>query len=178
MNEELVSRLRFMKKMLGVMGIALVAVVCLCVIVYFMFGTEPKTPVTPEQMWDVLVARGYEPQDITESYIEDNPDAKAYLNRFFVLDKDDLHFEFYDLNDEDRAFSIYSNVYNYIYTQKRSVPYAQHDTSVQNYAIYTLKSSGEYSVVIWVENTAIYAYCDEENSYLISEILTDIGYFS
>ena len=58
MNEELVSRLRFMKKMLGVMGIALVAVVCLCVIVYFMFGTEPKTPVTPEQMWDVLVARG------------------------------------------------------------------------------------------------------------------------
>lgn len=177
MNEELVSRLRFMKKMLGVMGIALVAVACLCVIIYSMFGTEPKTPVTSEQMWDVLVTRGCEPQDLTESYIEDNPDAKAYLNRCIVGEKNELHFEFYDYASLTNAWSKFKNAYAVI-RQKVIGPYAEHQTSVQNYTIYWLESGGKYYIALYVENTMIYAYCDEENSYLISEILTDIGYFS
>ena len=155
----------------------IVVIVGLILILTPLLTAEPKTPVTSEQMWDVLVDHGYEPHDLTESYLSDYPSAKLKLNKCFAIQKNDLHLEFYDYVDMKSAASKNTTARSYILENKMSVPYAEHDTRLRNYCIYTLTAGGEYSVALYVENTAIYAYCHEENANALAEIMYDIGYF-
>lgn len=175
MNEELTSRLRFMKKALGVGAVAIGGLTCFCILIYLLFFTTPKTPVTSEHLWDVLVSYGYEPSDVTDTYkYEDAAD----LNRCFGFEKDDLHFEFYDYNNKASAKNKSMQMSAYLANHKKIYPYSNHKTYIDNYSIYTLVSSGKYYVAIWVENTALYAYCNEENAEALNEILTEIGYIT
>ena len=173
MNEELVSRLRFMKKALGVGAIVLGGLICFCILIYALFGTTSKTPVTSEHLWEVLVSHGYEPTDVTDTYTYEDA---AYLNRCFGFEKDDLHFEFYDYNNKASAKNKSMQMSAYLANHKKGYPYQERNTFVKNYSIYSLVSSGKYYVAIWVENTAVYAYCDEENAPLLGEIFSEIGY--
>lgn len=155
----------------------IVVIVGLILILTPLLTAEPKTPVSSEQMWDVLVDHGYEPHDITESYISDYPSEKLKLNKCYVIQKDDLHLEFYDYVDMNGAFGKNRVARSYILDNKMSVPYAEYDTRLRNYCIYTLTAGGEYTIALYVENTAIYAYCNEENADALAEIMYDIGYF-
>ena len=42
--------------------------------------------------------------------------------------------------------------------------------------MYSMSSNGTYYISIWVGNTAVYAYCDEEYTSELGKILTAIGY--
>lgn len=146
---------------------------------YFLFtvGGGPKEPATVEQVTEVLASQGYIPQDITERYYKQDPDFKRNLIKCIAMQKDDIHFEFFTFTNRNGAINIYGQAHALLFQKKIGTSYVEHKTSVENYRIYTLKVDGTYNVAIYVENTAVYAYCDEENAGAISDILAEIGYF-
>ena len=156
--------------------LALGAAICLCFFFYIAFFPESKTPATPEQMWDVFVSQGYEPHDATQRYIKEYPNAEDVLICCYVVETDDLHFEYHNFNNDGDAFNIYQQARSYLYDENAHLPSAETEKSMSNFSIYTITAGGKYSVAIWVGNTAIYAYCDEENASLIDEIRKEIGY--
>ena len=146
------------------------------ILIYFFVNGKPKTPATTEQVRDAIISFGYEPQDITEQYHNENPDLKQNLNNCIIAQKDDMRFEFYDFTDENSASNLYRLAWSEI-MKTRETPYAEVDTMIANYCIYSLKTPKLYSVAIYVGNTAVYAYCDAANRTKVDEILTKIGYF-
>jgi hypothetical protein len=157
-----------------VFAIALIFFVLLIFII-IKVSTVPKTPATAEQVWDVLVSQGYKPQDITEKYI--NKDPSSDLVKSIVIENDDMRFEFFVFNSENSAIDLYGQAHSLIVRTKNALPNSEYDTKVANYCIYTLTAKGISNFAIYVGNTAIYAYCNEENTGKISQILRDIGYF-
>lgn len=146
-------------------------------IVFFSFIAVPKTPATTEQVKSVITAQGYEPKDITEQYYESDPGFKSVLNRCISFDKNDIHFEFFDFNNDNSAINVFSQVYQEV-SYKYNDPYSiEIDNRIANYRIYTLDSLGKYNVAIFVGHTAVYAYCDSENKIEIDKILDAIDYF-
>ena len=74
----------------------------------------PKTPATVEQVKSAIVDQGYETKDITELYYKSDPEFKNTLNKCISFEKDDLHFEFFDFNNDNSAVNIYSQAYQEI----------------------------------------------------------------
>lgn len=74
-------------------------------------ATKPKTVATSEQIWNAISAQGYEPQDITESYYNHDSGFKNVLLKCIAFEKDDIHFEFFDFNNNNSAIDIYSQAY-------------------------------------------------------------------
>lgn len=151
----------------------------ICVLLGIIFaiaigGSKPKEPATAEQVWDIMVSHGYQPYDVT--YQNDTLDSSN--EKCIAFKKDDLQFEFYVFNSKKRAVNAYGVFYTDFILNKNHIAKAEHKTKAANYAIYTLKVSGTYYVAIYVGNTAVYAYCNEENAHEIGDILTEIGYFS
>ena len=157
----------------GYLKLALVIIFFIVLaIVFFNFFSVPKTPATTEQVKSVMIAQGYEPKDITELYYESDPGFKSVLNRCISFDKDDIHFEFFDFNNDNSAIDVYSQVsYKYNYPDSIEIK-----NQIANYTIYTLDSLGKYNVAIYVGHTAVYAYCDSENKDKIDNILDAIDY--
>ena len=71
--------------------------------------------------------------------------------------------------------SEFKNIQTQI-NQKRELGYHDWHEFYNNYAMYSMLSNGTYYITIWVGNTALYAFCDEEYKGEIGEILTAIGY--
>ncbi len=145
-------------------------------IVFFNFFAVPKTPATTEQVESVIIAQGYEPKDITEQYCESDPGFTNVLNQCISFDKDDIHFEFFDFNNNNSAVNVFSQVYQEV-SYKYNDPYSiEIETRIANYSIYLLDSLGKYNVAIYVGNTAVYACCNSENKNEIDKILDAIDY--
>ncbi|MDR1564833.1 MAG: hypothetical protein LBS74_07740 [Oscillospiraceae bacterium] len=138
--------------------------------------TVPKTLTTAERVWNVLAAQGYEPQDITQKYIE--RDENSALVKSIVIEKDDLRFEFFVFDNENNAIDLYGNARASIVLAKNALPNVEVSKKMANYCIYTLKAKGEYNVAIYVGTTAVYAYCNEENANEINKILDAIDYLN
>jgi hypothetical protein len=136
--------------------------------------TVPKTPATVEQVNEVLVSQGYEPQDITERYADEDPS----LIKCIAIQKDDIHFEFFSFDDPKRAVNAYGEFHSLIYRTKYSPKRVEIGSKKANYVIYQLESKGEYSVAIYVGTTAVYAHCKEENAKEINKILDAINYLN
>lgn len=161
----------------GYLKLALVIILFIVLaIVFFNFFAVPKTPVTTEQVKSVIVAQGYEPKDITEQYYESDPGFKSVLNRCISFDKDDIHFEFFDFNNDNSAIDVYSQVYSQVSYKYNHPDSIEIKNQIANYTIYTLDSLGKYNVAIYVGNTAVYAYCNSENKAEIQKILDAIDY--
>lgn len=145
-------------------------------IVFFNFFAVPKTPATTEQVKSVIVAQGYEPKDITEQYYESDSGFKSVLNHCISFDRDDIHFEFFDFNNNNSAVNVFSQVYQEVSYKYNAAHSIEIDTRIANYRIYTLDSLGKYNVAIFVGHTAVYAHCDSENKAEIQKILDAIDY--
>ena len=46
-----------------------------------------------------------------------------------------------------------------------------------NYMLYTIKANGLYTICMRVDNTLVFAYCNEENASKLNAIMIEIGYF-
>lgn len=161
-----------------IIAIAIVGGFLGIVLLIMILVSNPKEPATAEQVWDVMVAQGYQPQDITERYYDKDSAAKQSLNKCIAFQKDDIHFEFYDFNNKNSAIDVYSQAYRNILLEKNASPKVETKNENSNYSIYTLRVTGTYNVAIYVENTAIYAYCDEKNANEINLILDAIDYLN
>lgn len=153
-----------------------IALFAVLAFIFFNFISVPKTPATTEQVKSVIVAQGYEPKDITEQYYESDPVFKNTLNKCISFDKDDIHFEFFDFNNNNSAIDIYSQVYSQLSYRYNSAYSVEIDYQIANYSIWLYDSLGKYSVAIYVGNTAVYAHCDSENQNEIDKILDAIDY--
>ena len=136
----------------------------------------PKTPAAAEQVIAALISHGYEPQDITEQYIAQNPDTARNLRQCVTAEKEDVHFEFYSFYNEKSAVNLYSTAFTLIIRTKMGTPNVEIDKKIANYCKYTLKASGTYSVAMYVGTTAVYAYSSAENWEKIDYIPKEIDY--
>ncbi|NLX93217.1 MAG: hypothetical protein GXZ02_05040 [Clostridiales bacterium] len=142
------------------------------ILVVLVKTTVPKTPATTEQVREVLVTLGYEPQDITKQFSE----LESTLNQCIAIQKNDIRFEFYDFNNSNSAIDAYGDAHSLIIRTKMALPRVQTQTDKANYSIYTLEAAGEYSVAIHVGTTAVYAYSNADNRNEINNILDAIDY--
>ena len=147
---------------------------------YFLFSLNvPKTPATIEQVWDVLVSQGYEPQDITEQYhSQEENKQNSSLIQCISMQKEDIYFYFYSFNNRNSATDAYGQFYWDIFYTRMSLPNAETDTKIANYGIYTLKTRTTYSATVYVDVTTVYAYSDVENRGEINKILEAIDYLN
>lgn len=159
-------------------GILILVVVLLVfgLLVWAMLGiaTTPKTPTSSEKIWSIITEQGYEPEDVTAYYCVKDPAFQDTLTKCIAFEKDDIHFEFFDFNNEHSAINIYKQAYEMI--EKNEYFRRKSGTHIANHSIYTLDSEGKYSVAIRVGHTALYAYCDSENKNEINKILNAIDY--
>lgn len=157
------------------LGIFLTALVII-VLVILNFTVNPKTPATVEQMKAEITNQGYVPEDIATYYYESDPEFKNTLINCIAFESDDIHFEFFNFNNEASAISIYSQAYEDIVSNNDTNNRRKGGSKIANYAIYTLDLQGKYNVAIYVGNTAVYAYCNSENKNEINKILDAIDY--
>ncbi|MCL2152525.1 MAG: hypothetical protein FWH57_06135 [Oscillospiraceae bacterium] len=141
----------------------------------FSISIVSKTPATVEQVVEVLTSFGYAPKDNTKNYIAQNPSAAESLRQCIVIEKGDIHFEFYSFNNGNSAVDCYASAHSYIYQTSMS-PFTEGDWKSANYCKYTLKSSSSYYVAMYVGSTSVFAYSYVENANAINEIMKAIGY--
>lgn len=161
----------------GYLKLALVIIFFIVLaIVFFNFFAVPKTPATLEQVKSVMTAQGYEPQDISDFYYNRDEDFKNVLKKCIAIEKDDIHFEFFDFNNENTPIDIYGQAHADIIKNYNSAYGVEIEHRTANYILYTLDSLGRYNVAIYVGNTAVIAHCNSENQNEINKILDAIDY--
>lgn len=154
---------------------AFIVIALAAILITIFVNTGEKTPATCEQVNSALVNLGYNSADSTDYYIKQNSKLKSSV----AGNNGNVSFYFFEFddNDSDSALLTFENIQTQI-NKKRELGYHDWDEHYNNYAMYSMSSNGIYYMTIWVGNTAIYAYCDEEHTGELGEILTAIGYQS
>lgn len=147
------------------------------IMIFISIINNPKTPVTAEQVWDILVAQGFEPVDTTQIYKDDWGANGNILKKSVSAQADDISFNFFVFDSDKSAEYVRTLYLNYIRDNRYSIPNVEFTEGNSNYLIYTLKANGLYSVVIRVGNTLIFAYSNEENLEKINDIILEMEYF-
>ncbi len=143
------------------------------VIILAVTCTGPKEVATAEQVRIAILEAGYQPVDATELYAEDMPG----LIQCIAFEKDDVYFNFYVFQDHRGSGNLYGHIASYININYSGAECAEHTSAQSNYCIRTVAVHGRYVVDIYVDNTVVYAYCDEGNEQGICDVLRTIGYF-
>lgn len=161
------------KKFAPILLFLLVLAALICGLLYFYLTGQPE-PVSAEQISDALISQDLQPVDITDTAQNNFPGAG--LTDCIVAEQDDLRFEFYTFDNPSSALRVYREARKLIITTKMETPRVEIEQGKANYKYYSLAAGGNYSVTVYVKNTAIYAYCAEENQSKIIGILDTIGY--
>ncbi len=157
------------KAIYSICGFIVIALIAILAIIFT--NTGNKTPATYQQVNTELLNLDYSPIDTTATYKEQSSD----LNGSIACDSENLHFYFFEFNDDNSAYTLFYNNHDLIY-ENISEGFREWDEHYDNYAMYSMSSNGVYYISIWVGNTTIYAYCDEEYTNELGKILTSIGY--
>lgn len=136
-------------------------------------NTGEKTPLTCQQVNNVLIDLGYEPIDSTYYYEEQSSNLKESI----MADNGNIRFNFFEFDNNDSAYTVFYNNHDLIY-KNISDGFREWDAHYNNYAMYSMSSNGIYYISIWVGNTAVYAYCDNEYRDELNNILVSIDYDS
>lgn len=161
------------KKIVPILLFLLVFAALMCGLLYFYFTGQPE-PVSTEQINDVLISQDLQPVDITDTAQGNFPGAG--LTDCIVAEQGDIRFEFYTFDNPSSALKVYREAKKLIITTKMETPRVEIEQGKANYKYYSLAAGGNYSVTVYVKNTAIYAYCTKENQSKIIGILDVIGY--
>lgn len=157
-----------------ILGVSFVLAVVFIVGILLYNLTYRPDPVSVEKMCEVLSAHNLQPNDVTDAAADGF--SGAGLKNCIIAEQDDLRFEFYNFDNSSNALKVYKEAYSLIVTTKMEIPRIEIKNRNANYRYYSLAAGGNYSVTAYVKNTAIYAYCNEENQSKIVSILDSIGY--
>lgn len=141
-------------------------------ILYAYIGNRPNVA-TIAQVENSLAEQGLQAFNITDNAQSNFTDMG--LENCIVAEQDDLRFEFYQFDNVKSARKVYTQAFNKIY-KNRTTNRVEFNERKLNYRIYILDIETNYYVAIYNENTAIYAYCDSENSSIIKGVLNSLGY--
>lgn len=164
--------MKIIKKIITI--ILIICLLCLVFLVIYKLTADPITPTSADTVWSVLLERGYIPADMTQEVLEQIPNSG--LQTCIVTEKDDIRFEFYSFDNDKGPKLIFRNSFNLIRTERYSASATRVNEHNTNHRRYVLIGYELYSVTMYVGNTAIYAYCNTENSNEIAKIFEDIGY--
>ena len=137
---------------------------------------KPKTLAESDKVWDTIVSQGYQPEDITQQYHNQDHESKNNLQKCIYFENSDIHFEFFELNSNNMAQKIYSQFHRKIVDNYNASHIIETENKKANYVIYTLDNGERYNVAIYVGHTAVYAYCNSKNKNEINKILDAIDY--
>lgn len=159
-------------KAVYLIGGFIVLVFAVMMIVMFA-NTGEKTPATCKQVSTELVNLGYDPVDSTDFYSEQS----SSLNGSIMADNGKIRFNFFEFDNDNSAYTLFYNNHDLIY-ENISDGFREWDAHYNNYAMYSMSSNGVYYISIWVGNTAVYAYCDNEYRDELNNILVSLDYGS
>lgn len=137
--------------------------------------TPLDTP-TDTQVWDVFTSHGYTPIDLTDMYVEQNPNAG--LVKSVTIKTDNFQLEFFTFDSEQAAKSSSSATLYHIKQVERQYVNNCVETYVYRVNIYnlTLTAGGKYYFITRINDTVLYAYGTEESSSEILSIADELGY--
>ncbi len=154
-----------------------VAILALIGLLFTKIFIHPITPVTTQQMYDALSARGYKSQYVTQMASDDL--KKLGLTDCIVAEKNDIHINFCSFDNHGAAQTMYNKYVSLIHTERRDPPTRDYSEGDSNHWRYTMIGTKMYSTAMYVGNTVIYAYGDTDNTLAgaeINELLKSIGY--
>jgi ABC-type uncharacterized transport system auxiliary subunit len=132
-----------------------------------MTACQSKTPITADVFQQKMEAAGHTVVDSSEQYA-----GYPHVLKVLVSNSDILHLEFFEIDTLDNAAGVFSS-------NKTTVEaYNGVSSSVQvnNYQKYTTKTSEQYYVVVQVEKTLVYAFCNAADSSKLDQVINDLGY--
>lgn len=141
--------------------------------IFYAFVANRPNPLNVTQVENALTKQGIQTFNITDN-AQNNFPAMG-LENCIVAEQDDLRFEFYQFDNVKSARKVYTQAFNKIYGN-RTTNRVEFNERKLNYRIYILDIETNYYVAMYNENTAVYAYCDSENSSIIKEVLNFLGY--
>ena len=154
----------------------IVVVLIAAIFIYIFAAGGPKTPATPQLVQEVFAENELMYGDVTEDYRK-KWNVDDMLQSAVACEKDDLRFDFFVFDSEVNAEQIRKKYRSYIRENRYSNPNIEISEGVSNYMLYSIKAAGMYTVCMRVENTLVFAYCDEENAADLNKIMVGIGYF-
>ena len=146
------------------------------IFIYIFAVKGPKTPATAQLVQEVFESNELMYGDVTVDYRE-KWNVDDMLQKAVACEKDDLRFDFFVFDSEASAEQIRKQYRSYIRENRYSTPNIEVSEGVSNYMLYSIKAAGMYTVCMRVENTLVFAYCDEENATNLNKIMIGIGYF-
>ena len=158
-------------KLIAVLGVFVLIIYCMLKILIV-----NKEPLKADKVAEIISLHGYTPQETTEIYYNSKPDSRKVLEHCIAFQSEDIHFEFFVLNNRNSALDIYGQLYSTITLELDANHKIETSSSAGNYSTYSLDSFGKYNAVTWVDTTVVYAYCDFENKEEIISILDDMDY--
>ncbi len=156
----------------------LIFIIIFCIfgggILYAYIGNRPNAT-TITQVENSLAGQGLQAFNITDNAQSNFPNMG--LENCIVAEQDDMRFEFYQFDNVKSARKVYTQAYNKI-IGNRTTKQVEFEEKKLNYHVYVLDIETDYYVAMYIENTAIYAYCDSENSSMIKGVLNSLGYLN
>lgn len=138
------------------------------------YSTDIPETSSVQQVIDSLTDKGLQPNDVTDTAIDNFQNAG--LKTCLIAEKDGFRFEFYDFDNNGSALKVYRQAHTIIVTERMATPNVEISNGKIGYKFYSLNTNGIYSVAIYVNHTAVYAYCDSTEQATLNQILADIGY--
>lgn len=149
--------------------------VVILIIAVFTKG-HPKTPATVEKVFNAIENNGFVGADITSDY-QEKWDMSNELQNAIAFEDDDIRFDFFVFDNEKTAEHIRKKYRTYIKENRYDIPNIEISEGSANYMLYTIKANGLYTICMRVDNTLVFAYCNEENASRLNAIMIEIGYF-
>lgn len=144
--------------------------------IFYLYISGRPTPATAEQVEAALNAQGFQSKNITDSAQDNFPGFG--LESCIVAEQNDIRFEFYRFDNVDSAKKVYQQAHSKI-IGNRTNQRVEFEERKLNYHVYILDIETNYYLVMYAENTAVYAYCNSaENSGEINSVLDSLGYIN
>ena len=155
-----------------------IVVVLLIGIIFAVVFTKghQKTPATVENVFNAIENNGFNGSDITSDY-QEKWGMGNELQNAIAFEDGDIRFDFFEFDSYKTAEHIRKQYRSYIRENRYDNPNIEVSEGASNYMLYTIKANGLYTICMRVDNTLIFAYCNEENASKLNAIMTDIGYF-
>lgn len=148
-----------------------IAVVISILTLFILTGCGNKTAASIETFEQVSKEHGNEIIDITDQYQSYENLEKVIISK----NTDDWNVEFYILNSEDSASSMFNLNKETFEKEKKDIS-SQSSSSFGNYETYTLTTGDYYMHLCRVDNTFLYVKVNKENKDAVKKLIKDLGY--
>lgn len=109
--------------------------------------------------------------DVINQFEQYGTISEAYV----ATNTNDWQVEFYVLNSEDSAISMF-NTNKTIFESYKSGKQVETSTNMNNYATYSLTTNGHYMYLSYVDNTLVYVRVNDTYKDVVKEFIDDLGY--